>query len=143
MATTFDAGTLHDRPQTHVHPSSAAHQAWWLLYIGFVAAPLIAGLDKFTHLMTDWSQYVAPVARDLLGSHVSTFLYAVGVIEVVAAVGVAIKPRVFAYVVAAWLGAIIVNLLLTGQYYDIALRDLGLMLGALALGRLSQGENQR
>jgi hypothetical protein len=143
MATTLRADLTGERRELGVQRSAAAHQAWQLLYLGFIVAPLIAGLDKFTHLLTNWHQYLAPFARDLLGSNVGVFMYAVGVVEVVAGIGVAFKPRVFAYVVAAWLGAIIVNLLLTGQYYDVALRDLGLMLGALALGRLSKDEAPR
>jgi hypothetical protein len=138
------ATTLHaDLGEVHVHRSTAAHQAWQLLYLGFIVAPVIAGLDKFTQLLTNWHQYLAPFARDLLGANVDAFMYAVGAVEVVAGIGVAFKPRVFAYVVAAWLGAIVVNLLLTGQYYDVALRDVGLMLGALALGRLSRDEAPR
>lgn len=112
-----------------------AYQAYRILQLGFVAAPIIAGLDKFTNLLVDWEQYLAPFIGDLIAPGV--FMGIVGVIEIVAGIGVALKPRLFAYVVAIWLVGIIVNLLLTG-YYDIALRDLGLALGALALGRLSE-----
>jgi hypothetical protein len=112
-----------------------AYQAYRILQLGFVAAPILAGLDKFTNLLVDWERYLAPFIGDLVAPGV--FMGVVGVVEVVAGVGVALKPRLFAYVVAAWLAGIILNLLLTG-YYDIALRDLGLALGALALGRLAQ-----
>ena len=114
----------------------SSYQAYRLLQFGFVAAPILAGLDKFFNILTDWEQYLAPFIADLVGA--STFMAVVGVIEIVAGIGVAIKPRIFAYVVAGWLVAIILNLLLIPGFYDVALRDLGLALGALALGRLSQ-----
>jgi uncharacterized membrane protein YphA (DoxX/SURF4 family) len=113
-----------------------AYQAYRLLQFGFVAAPILAGLDKFFNILTDWEQYLAPFIADLVGA--STFMAVVGVVEIVAGIGVAIKPRLFAYVVAGWLVGIILNLLLIPGFYDVALRDLGLALGALALGRLSQ-----
>jgi hypothetical protein len=116
---------------------SPAHQAYQILHWGFVAAPVIAGADKFLHLLTDWDKYLAPAFASLspLGAH-STMLV-VGVIEIAAGLIVAVKPRVGAYIVAAWLVGIIVNLLLIGTFFDVALRDFGLFLGALALGRLS------
>ena len=113
-----------------------SYQAYRLLQFGFVAAPILAGLDKFFNILTDWEQYLAPFIGDLIGA--STFMAVVGIIEIVAGIGVAIKPRLFAYVVAAWLVGIILNLLLIPGFYDVALRDLGLALGALALGRLSE-----
>lgn len=112
-----------------------ACQAYQILHIGFTAAPIIAGLDKFFNVLTDWTQYLAPVVTDVMPA--STFMMIVGVIEVVAGIGVAVKPRLFSYVVALWLLGIIVNLLILGNYFDVALRDFGLMLGALALGRLA------
>jgi hypothetical protein len=114
-----------------------ARQAFYILQAGFVAAPLIAGIDKFTRLLVNWDQYLAPVFANLVGGNAHAFMLAVGVIEIVAAIGVALKPRIFAYVVAFWLWGIILNLLLIPGYYDIALRDFGLSLGALALARLS------
>jgi hypothetical protein len=113
-----------------------AYQAYRILQLGFVVAPIVAGLDKFTGLLTDWEQYLAPFISDAIGA--GTFMAVVGVIEIAAGIGVAIKPRIFAYVVSAWLVGIIINLLLIPGFYDIALRDLGLALGALALGRLSE-----
>lgn len=115
---------------------SLAYQAYRILQVGFVAAPIIAGLDKFLYILVDWEQYLVPFIGDLIAPGV--FMAIVGVVEVVAGIGVALKPRIFAYVVAAWLVGIILNLLLIPGYYDVALRDLGLALGALALGRLSQ-----
>ena len=108
-----------------------------VLYIGFVALPIIAGADKFFDLLTNWDTYLAPIVPQTLGISAHTFMLMVGAIEVVAALLVAMKPRIGAYVVAAWLAGIIVNLFMLGSFYDIALRDFGLMLGALALGRLS------
>jgi hypothetical protein len=113
-------------------------QAYQILRFGFIVAPIVAGLDKFFHLLVNWDQYLAPVANRLLGGHGHEFMLVVGVIEIAAGLGVAFKPRLFAYVVAAWLFCIICNLLAIPGYYDVALRDLGLLLAALALGRLSQ-----
>jgi hypothetical protein len=115
-----------------------AYQAYQLLYLGFVVAPLVAGLDKFAHVLTDWDKYLAPVVAGLLPFSAQTFMLFVGIVEIGAAVLVAVRPQIGAYVVAAWLAGIVINLLLIPAYLDVALRDFGLMLGALALARLSQ-----
>lgn len=121
---------------TDVEPG---YQAYQILHIGFTVAPIVAGLDKFFGLLVDWDKYLSPVVTNIIGvGNAHTFMLGVGVIEIIAGIGVAIAPRIFAYVVAAWLIGIIVNLLSIPGYYDIALRDLGLALGALALGRLSE-----
>lgn len=121
--------------RTAAEARGPAYQAYQILHIGFVVAPIVAGLDKFLGFLTDWSQYLAPIFGNAIGA--DTFMMVVGVIEIIAGIGVALKPRIFAYVVAAWLVGIILNLLILGDYFDIALRDLGLALGALALGRLA------
>ena len=108
-----------------------------MLQVGFVVAPILAGLDKFFHLLVDWDKYLPGVVNTAVGGHGHQLMMVVGVIEIVAGIGVALKPRIFAYVVALWLVAIIVNLLMIPGYFDVALRDVGLMIGALALGRLS------
>jgi hypothetical protein len=123
-------------------PRDNAYQAYCLLWLGFIAAPIIAGVDKFFHLLVNWDSYLAPVVNRALGGHGHGFMLAAGVVEVIAGIGVAIWPRVFAYVVAAWLLGIIANLLLFPPshpfpHYDVALRDFGLFLGALALARLA------
>jgi uncharacterized membrane protein YphA (DoxX/SURF4 family) len=118
--------------------SSGARQAFMILRFGFTVAPILAGLDKFFDLLVDWDKYLSPMANNALGGHGHQFMMVVGVVEIIAGIGVALKPRVFAYIVAIWLLLIILNLLSIPGYYDIALRDLGLLLGALALGRLSQ-----
>ena len=118
--------------------SRHSHQAYRILQLGFVVAPIVAGVDKFLHLLVDWDKYLPPVVNNLAGGRGHQLMMLVGVIEIVAGIGVALKPRVFAYVVAAWLLLIIGNLLLIPGYFDVALRDVGLMLGALALARLSQ-----
>lgn len=117
-----------------------AHQAYQILHFAFVLAPLVAGLDKFAGVLTDWSKYLAPAISHVIPA--ATFMRGVGVIEIVAALIVAWKPRIGAYIVALWLLGIIVNLLMVGGYYDIALRDLGLLLGAIALGRLAEHYDQ-
>lgn len=119
--------------------SESAHEAhaYTALKIGFFLAPVLAGLDKFFNVLTDWTQYLAPVFPNLLNISPETFMAGVGGVEVVAGIGVLMKPKVFGYVVSAWLVGIIINLLIHGQYYDIALRDLGLAIGAFALSELS------
>lgn len=118
--------------------SKPSYQAYQILHLGFTVAPILMGLDKFVGLLVNWDRYLPAVANNILGGYGHEFLYVVGVIEIVAGIGVFLKPKIFAYVVAAWLGLIIVNLLLVPGYFDVALRDFGLLLGALALGRLSQ-----
>jgi len=118
--------------------ASPSYQAYRILQFGFVVAPIVAGLDKFFHLLVDWDKYLPPVVNQLVGGNGHALMLGVGVIEIVAGIGVLLRPRIFSYVVAAWLGAIIVNLLLIPGYFDVALRDLGLLLAALALGRLSE-----
>jgi uncharacterized membrane protein YphA (DoxX/SURF4 family) len=117
---------------------SPGYQAYQILHVAFVVAPVIAGLDKFFHLLVNWDMYLAPIIASLspIGGH--GLMLVVGVIEIVAGILVAIKPRIGAYVVSAWLLGIVINLLIVPGYFDIALRDFGLSLGALALGRLSQ-----
>ena len=114
-----------------------ARQAYEVLHWGFVAAPAIAGLDKFSDLLTNCDKYLAPEFAHLSPLSIHATMMAVGVIEIVAAFLVAIQPKIGAWVVAAWLAGIIVNLALLGGAWDIALRDFGLMLGAIALARLS------
>lgn len=112
-------------------------QAFALLRVGFTAAPILFGLDKFTEWMADWSTYLwSGVANNLPGS-ADQIMLAVGVIEIVAGILVAVRPRIGGYVVAAWLTGIIVNLVLVGGFLDIALRDFGLLLAALTLARLA------
>src|SRR5919199_4634681 len=121
--------------------SHPAAQAFRILHTGFTVAPILFGLDKFFNFMVDWTKYLAPWIPNTLGISAQTFMYGVGVIEIVAGLLVAFVPRYAAYVVAAWLAGIIVNLLTYPGYFDIALRDFGLLLGAIALGRLAQAHS--
>jgi uncharacterized membrane protein YphA (DoxX/SURF4 family) len=114
-----------------------AYQAFLLLRIAFTVAPIVFGLDKFFNVLVDWETYLAPWINDIVPGSASTAMHLVGVVEIAAGVFVALKPRYGAYVVAAWLGGIIIDLLTYSGYYDIALRDFGLMLGALTLARLA------
>ena len=120
-------------------------QGYSLLRLGFTVAPILFGLDKFFNVMVDWSRYLAPWVDDIVPGTAQQFMYAVGAIEIVAGLAVAVAPWFGAYVVAAWLGGIIVNLLTVDptRYYDIALRDLGLLLGALTLGRLASAHRSK
>ncbi len=113
-------------------------QAFALLRTVFTVAPILFGLDKFFDILTDWNQYLAPWIDDIVPGSATTAMEIVGVIEVAAGVLVALAPRIGAYVVALWLLGIIVNLLSLPGYYDVALRDFGLFVAALALGRLAQ-----
>jgi hypothetical protein len=131
----------------HIRPGTEAlqadrlrepgYQAYLLLRVVFVVAPILFGLDKFAGVLVDWDQYLAPWINDILPGSASDAMYAVGVVEIVAGLVVAFAPRFGAPLVAAWLAGIIVNLLTLSGYYDVALRDFGLLVGALALWRLS------
>jgi DoxX len=118
---------------------SAAYQSYWLLRIGFTAAPILFGIDKFFNWTVHWPDYLAGWINDLLPGSAQGFMYLVGAVEITAGLIVAIAPLIGAPLVAAWLAGIIVNLLTNDppQYYDIALRDFGLLLGALTLTRLA------
>src|SRR5438105_3623431 len=115
-----------------------AYQAYQILHVGFIVLPILAGIDKFFGVLTNWDNYLSPLGAKISGGHPHQFMLVVGVIEVVAGLGVAVMPRVFGYVVMAWLWAIIINLFLCHTFYDIALRDFGLSLGAVALARLAE-----
>ena len=115
-----------------------SHQAFLILRAAFTVAPIVAGLDKFFNLLVNWEQYLPGFVKNLTGGHGHELMLAVAVIEIVAGLGVAFKPRLFAYVVSAWLLLIVANLLMIPGYFDVALRDFGLSLAALALARLSQ-----
>jgi uncharacterized membrane protein YphA (DoxX/SURF4 family) len=117
--------------------SDPAYGAFLLLRIGFTVLPIVFGVDKFTNLLTNWEGYLAPWIAGISPLTAYQTMLVVGVVEIVAGVAVAIKPRYAAYVVAAWLAGIIINLLSYPGFYDVALRDFGLLLGAVTLGRLA------
>jgi uncharacterized membrane protein YphA (DoxX/SURF4 family) len=119
--------------------TTAAHQAFWLLRIGFTVAPILFGIDKFFNWTVFWPDYLAGWINDILPGSAQDFMYFVGGVEIFAGILVLLLPRIGAFVVAAWLAGIVVNLLTNNapEYYDIALRDFGLMLAALTLGRLA------
>lgn len=116
------------------------YQAYLLLRVGFTVAPILFGLDKFFNWTVDWTNYLAPWVNDIVPGSGQDFMYFVGAVEIAAGILVAVAPRLGAYVVAAWLAGIVVNLLTVDPptYYDIALRDFALLLAALTLGRLAQ-----
>jgi hypothetical protein len=118
--------------------SDGVTQAFMLLRVAFTVAPILFGLDKFAEVMiNDWPKYLAPEFNDLIPGSAQDAMYMVGAIEILAGLVVAVVPRFGGLLVAGWLGGIIVSLLLTGGYADIALRDFGLLIGALALARLA------
>jgi hypothetical protein len=126
------------RTRASADVSSPAYQAYQILHVGFVVAPIVAGLDKFFNFLVNWEQYLPPFVNKMVGGHGHELMLVAGVIEIIAGLGVLFEPKVFAYVVSAWLLMIVVNLLMIPGYYDVALRDFGLALGALALARLSR-----
>ena len=117
--------------------TSATYQSYQILHFGFTVLPIIAGIDKFLHWLVDWDQYLSPFVMQTLHIPAQPFMWAVGVVEIIAGLIVAFWPRVGAYIVMLWLWGIIINLLIIPAYFDIALRDFGLSLGTLALARLS------
>lgn len=129
--------TPRKKPLADVKVSGPAHQAYQVLHVAFVVAPIVAGLDKFFNLLVNWEQYLPPFVNRMVGGHGHELMLVAGVVEIVAGLGVLFKPKLFAYIVSAWLLMIVINLLMIPGYYDIALRDFGLALGALALARLS------
>ena len=126
-------GVLHADP---------ARQAFLLLRTVFTVAPIVFGLDKFANVLVDWPRYLATPINNLVPGTGQQAMYAVGVVEVLAGLAVAVRPRYGALLVTAWLAGIIVNLLLIPGYYDIALRDFGLLVAALALSRLAIAQDR-
>ena len=123
--------------------SDPRYQAFMLLRIGFTLLPLVMGIDKFFNSLTNWPQYLADWIDTIIPGTAQQLMYVVGGVEILAAIIVAIRPRFGAYIVAAWLAGIIINLVSYGEWYDIAVRDFGLMLGALTLGRLASVYDRR
>lgn len=126
------SGSVKIQKEDYKNPS---YQAYQILHLAFTVAPILAGLDKFFNFLTVWEQYLASPFNVFGNPHATMMV--VGVVEIIAGIGVWLKPKIFSYVVALWLLGIIINLLILHNFYDVALRDLGLLLGALALGRLS------
>lgn len=117
-------------------------QSWWALRLTYGLVPIVAGLDKFTNLLVDWTQYLNPLALDLLPISATTFMMIVGVIEIFAGVLVLSRyTRIGAYVVSAWLVAIAVNLITTGNYLDVAVRDIVMSIGAFTLAKMSEARS--
>jgi uncharacterized membrane protein YphA (DoxX/SURF4 family) len=143
MATIFGNPASHAGTETALGRTvehlkhDGAFQAFWILRAAFTTAPILFGLDKFFHILVNWDIYLAPHLNDILPGSAHQFMYFVGVVEVVAGIVVALKPRYGAYLVAAWLCGIVVNLLLIPGFYDVALRDFGLLLAAVAFARLA------
>ena len=117
--------------------SSPTYQAYQILHLAYTIAPIVAGVDKFFHFLVNWNQYLSPMVPHVTGLSAQTFMMGVGAIEIAAGLLVAFMPRIGGWVVGLWLCGIIVNLLTIPAYFDVALRDLGLALGAFALARLA------
>jgi hypothetical protein len=135
--------TAHDTdPAISAPQAGGATQAFYLLRTVFTIAPIAFGLDKFFGQLTDWEDYLAPWINDIVPGTAHEAMLMVGVIEIVAGVAVAVNPRFGGLLVAAWLGGIILNLVTLGEYYDIALRDFGLLVAALSLSLLASGHRK-
>jgi hypothetical protein len=133
------------KSQVRLRTTDPVDQAFLILRSGFTIAPILFGLDKFFNFTVDWTRYLAPWLDRAVPGTSQEFMYVVGAIEIVAGLVVAFWPEFGGYLVAAWLGGIVVNLLTANpaQFYDIALRDFGLLLAALALARLAAGIRRR
>lgn len=115
---------------------TGSDRAYQILRLGYTVAPILFGLDKFFNVTTEWTEFLPELVTDSVSG--TTVMALVGVVEIVAGIGVWFRPRIFAYVVAAWLALIIVTLAIAGGFWDVALRDFGLLLGAVALGELAR-----
>ena len=135
--TRFSSVRGFQAPKRAQSTQTGAGQAFVLLRTVFTVAPIAFGLDKFFGVLTNWERYLAPWVNDLVPGTAHQAMLAVGVVEILAGILVAVRPSIGAYVIVAWLAGIIVNLLTMGSYFDVALRDFGLLVGALALGRLA------
>ena len=135
--------TIHLHRSARTTAADPADQAFLLLRTVFTVAPIVFGLDKFANALTDWPQYLAPWVDRIVPGTAQQAMYLVGVVEVVAGLLVAVAPRIGAWIVAAWLAGIIVNLLTIPGFYDIALRDFGLFVAAIALARLAESHSAR
>ena len=129
--------TAAERANGRTMAAEPDRQAFVLLRTVFTVAPVLFGLDKFTNILADWTVYLAPVATAVVPLPAQTIMYMVGVVEIIAGILVAVRPRIGSLIVALWLLGIIINLLILGSFYDVALRDFGLLVGALALNRLA------
>jgi hypothetical protein len=128
---------------TSVRVGTPSYQAYQILHIAFTVAPLVAGVDKFFHFLVNWDMYLAPIVPRTLGMSAHTLMLGIGVVEVIAGLIVAVAPRIGGLIVGIWLLGIVVNLLAVPGYFDIALRDFGLALGAFALSRISVDYSDR
>lgn len=115
------------------------NSSWWALRLAYGLVPIVAGLDKFTNLLTNWTDYLSPLATRVVPIAPATFMHIAGVVEIIAGIAVLTRyTRYAAYVVAAWLLLIALNLLTTGHYFDVAVRDVVMAVGAFVLARLSE-----
>lgn len=127
---------------THAQEASHVDRVISILRWTFALVPIVAGADKFSHILTDWNQYLAPPIAAMLPFSPDTFMGIAGIIEIIAGIIVLVKPRIGSLVVALWLTGIAVNLLISGQYFDVAVRDLVIAIGAFSLYLLLTGREQ-
>ena len=133
----MDITTTHAKAHAQQAVMTNADKATAILKWTYGLVPIVAGADKFMHILTDWDKYLAPAIANMLPFSASSFMSMVGIIEIIAGVLVLIKPKIGSLVVALWLTGIALNLLLTGQYFDVAVRDIVMAIGAFSLYLLS------
>jgi len=121
----------------HASGKDRGREAFRILQIFFIVAPIVVGIDKFFYFLTNWSNYLSPLALKIFAGQDRAFMSTVGIIEIIAGIGVAFKPKLFGYIISLYLLGVILNLLMTGRYFDIGLRDVGLMLSVFCMARLS------
>ena len=137
----MDITTTHAKAHAQQAVMTNADKAAAILKWTYGLVPIVAGADKFMHILTDWDKYLAPAIANMLPFSASSFMSMVGIIEIIAGVLVLIKPKFGSLVVALWLTGIAINLLLTGQYFDVAVRDIVMAIGAFSLYLLSGKQN--
>ena len=137
----MDITTTHAKAHAQQAVMTNADKATAILKWTYGLVPIVAGADKFMHILTDWDKYLAPAIANMLPFSASSFMSMVGIIEIIAGVLVLVKPKIGSLVVALWLTGIAINLLLTGQYFDVAVRDLVMAIGAFSLYLLSGKQN--
>jgi hypothetical protein len=130
-------------PSPKAKERGGAYVGYRILQVCFVILPIVVGTDKFFHVLVNWDMYLSPQARVILGTHAHAMMKAAGAAEILIGIGMIFRPGIFSYIISAWLMGIVVNLLLTGAFFDVALRDFALVLATFALGKMSESFSKK